>query len=1307
MTTQVPPRSGDATPAEREDRIRALRLRRRERAREVALRAVFLGTGLVLLLVVAAWWLLGTLGGRDVLLSQIVARLPAGSTLTWQRAEGPASGPMVLHGVRFVLPRQRDPDCEPAPGASCAMGEIVFTAGRVMLDPHVMPLLGWRLRLERLEITDARLSLPEGDKPFELPEWPEVLPAIQPPLSLRVDALDIDGLAIDREGVPLVEIHDASGGLDARAGSLHVEQLVASSDRGRFTLHGDYAPTDGYRTDLVATWVAPGQDAQLGLVARGDLDRMLVAVAGDAPSPVRAILTLGTVGAGSTDDPHWQLAASTEGFDPTLFATDAGGDAPLVELELEAEGIGGRAELEGRFARGDLEAVVLPSRVRLEDQVLEVDPLRLQMLDGALVLRGSADFSEPRDARFDVAARADGLRWGDAGTQQVVADAKLDIEGAWERWTVAGTADLRRGDLQADIRLDGVGDSSGVALRALHARMPTGTLDAEGRLDWSPALAWTADARLAGFDPAYFLPGWEGAVDGRLRSRGTTRPDGGIEVAVAVDDLGGTLRGRALDGSGHVEIHGAPPAGGTTGYEGELALTLGDSRIDAAGRIGGDVDLVAHLSPLHLADLLPDASGTLRGDLHLRGPRAAPGITVDLAGSDVRVAGLAAATLSLRGNVPATGDDGALALRAGDVSVAGFALDAVRVDARGSWSRLAVDAEATGEGMGRIALAGSVGRRGPRWQGTLGTLRIAPERGPAWALRAPAQFAWQPGRATLSQACLSSGEGAVCATADWPRNGATVTGTGLPLALAAPYLPRREDDRDWLLRGEVAIDARLRPAGRGFAGTALVTSPSGGLKFSERARREIVQYQDLRLAAEFDASRIVATLDATLFEGDPLSARVATGWSAGAPLDGALALQTDALTWMELLSPDLVDPTGQLEVDIGLSGTRGAPVLQGRASLRDFGAQLPALAIELSDGELVLAAQADGAARIDGQVRTGPAGGPPGGTLHVDGSLGWRGGDTPLVLHVTGQEVLVSATRDLRAVASPDVTVRAAPGAPVEVTGTVVVPEALIDLERLDRGIAPSPDVVVLDPVNPEGRNAPVALALDLTLVLGDDVVLRGFGLDGSLDGSLRVVQAPGSEMTASGTLVASGTYSAYGQELEITRGRLSWSDDPVSDPVLDLRAERDLGNVTAGVDVRGRASAPRATVWSNPATSQSEALAYLALGRPISTTSPGERESLSAASAALSAGGTLLASQLAASIGLDDAGVLQSRALGGSVFGIGKYLSPRLYVSYGVSLLGTGQVLTLKYLLDHGFDIEVESSTVENRATVNWRTER
>ena len=195
--------------------------------------------------------------------------------------------------------------------------------------------------------------------------------------------------------------------------------------------------------------------------------------------------------------------------------------------------------------------------------------------------------------------------------------------------------------------------------------------------------------------------------------------------------------------------------------------------------------------------------------------------------------------------------------------------------------------------------------------------------------------------------------------------------------------------------------------------------------------------------------------------------------------------------------------------------------------------------------------------------------------------------------------------------------------------------------------------------------------------------------------------------MLARGSLDVSGEYTAYGQDLRITRGRLNWSDDPIADPFINLRAERVVGEVTAGVDVGGRASAPEAEVWANPATSQSEALAYLTLGRPLSSLTGSERGDVNAASAALTAGGSLLASQLGARIGLDDAGVMQSRALGGSVFGIGKQLSPRLYVSYGVSLLGTGQVLVLKYLLGRGFDIEIESSTLENRGSLNWRREK
>jgi translocation and assembly module TamB len=432
-----------------------------------------------------------------------------------------------------------------------------------------------------------------------------------------------------------------------------------------------------------------------------------------------------------------------------------------------------------------------------------------------------------------------------------------------------------------------------------------------------------------------------------------------------------------------------------------------------------------------------------------------------------------------------------------------------------------------------------------------------------------------------------------------------------------------------------------------------------------------------------------------------IDARIATGWDEYAPLDGELKLATDELTWMELLSPDIVEPTGRLDADLRLGGTRAQPQIGGEGHLQAFATELPALGLSLQDGDVRLDAQADGSARITGRVRSGE------GVLAVDGTLGWKDQDTPLVLNVRGTNILVSDTRQLRAIANPDLLVRYRAGAPLQVTGSVTVPEADIHLDRLDMGVSASPDVVVLDPVDPKRVGGNSSLELDLALVMGDAVRIDGFGLAGSLGGSLRVRQASGREMRGTGALDVAGRYRAYGQNLQITRGRLVWSNTAIGDPLLDLRAEREVGDVTAGIRVEGRASAPRATVYSNPAKSESEALAYLTLGRPLSSLTGAEAGQLSAAKSALNAGTGLLAAELGARIGLDDAGVTESRALGADVLTVGKYLSPKLYVGYGVSLLGTGQVLMLKYMLRKGFHIQIESSTVENRASVNWRKEK
>ncbi len=1273
--------------------------------RKLVLRSGIGTLALVVIAVLLLYWLLATIGGRDLLLRQIVARLPAGSELTWKSAQGPASGPMTLRGVHFSMPRQRDPDCVPTKTASCAMGRIVFDADTVVLDPAIRPLLGKRLRLDVLDVRGASLDLPRSDKPFELPTWPDVLPDIAPPLALQADAIRIDGLRVLQEGEPLVDIRSARGGLDAATGRLHVERLRVDSDRGLFALHGDYLPRTNYRSDLVATAVLPapaGRTApRLGLVAKGDLSRMDVALAGRVPAPLRATLTL----RGNKDEPGWRLHANSDALDLSLLAGSGEAATPLA-FDLTADGLGGEANVQGKLQYGDFHATLQPSKLSLDDRVLRAQPLVLDAFEGRITANGHADLRDPRRASLKLAVNARGLQWRDAeGEQQVRGDADFGLAGKPEQWAAIGNARLQRGQDRAEVRLDGLGDRDGVRIRKLQATMPQGRLDATGTLAWTPRLAWKADAKLAGFDPGYFLPDWPGAIDGKLQSHGELRDGGALLAHVDAKSLGGSLRGRALSGRGTLDVDGDT-------YAGDVALALGASRIEAKGRIATNMQVDAKLAPLQLDDLLPDGRGTLRGSLQLRGARNTPDVTVDLDGNGLAFGDYRAERLVAKGRLPwkpgsSKAGNGALALDAQGLQL-GLPFASLRANLNGAIERLRFDADARGD-IGTIALQGDANRQGARWQGTLAMLRFDPARGAAWALQQPARWSWDAASGVLSRSCLASnaggpstgsGQAKLCADADWPRRGVNVQGESLPLALLVPYLPERSDGRPWLLNGEAALSARIVPAGNAWRGSATLSSAHGGLRNSARARRDLVGYRDLELDATFDPQRIEAKLGAVFNDDGRIDARIATGWDDYAPLSGELKVNTDELTWMELFSPDIVEPSGRLDADLRLAGTRATPAIGGEGRLQDFATELPALGIALSDGDVRLQAQADGSARILGRVRSGD------GVLNIDGSLDWRGEDTPLVLNLRGENVLVSDTRELRAVANPDLVVRYRAGDPLQVGGTVTIPEADIDFERLDLGVSASEDVVVLDPVDPK-RAAPNRLDLDLALAMGDEVRIKGFGLVGTLGGQLRVRAVPGREMRGSGALDIAGRYTAYGQKLEITRGRLRWSNTPIGDPLLDVRAERVVGDVTAGIRVEGRASAPHATVYSDPAKSESEALSYLVLGRPLDSVSGDEARQLGAAKSALNAGTALLASQLGARLGLDDAGVTQSRALGGEVLSVGKYLSPKLYVGYGVSLLGTGQVMMLKYLLRRGFDIQIESSTVENRASVNWRKEK
>nr|WP_283254843.1 translocation/assembly module TamB domain-containing protein [Luteimonas galliterrae] len=1246
-----------------------------------------LAIGAVLLL----YWLLQTVAGRDVLLAQIIARLPPGASLKWEKVEGPLAGPLILHGLDL------------------RWDKIHFTAERAYLDPDIRPLLGRRLRLDAMQLTNATLDVPKSDEPFKLPSWPESLPNIEMPLAIQADALAIDGFDISQSGEHVIDIRKLRGGVDVATGLVHVEKLAIDSDRGDFSLSGDYMPQRDYRTNMIGTATFPAPrgrtPAKLSLNAQGDLSKMDVLVSGNAPAPLRAMLTFT-----GKEDPVWHFSAKTEALDLALLLPPEEGAAAAepqpLSFDLTADGKGGSAQLRGTVAQGDMAVTLQPSKVKLDDQVLTVAPLVVDAYDGRATLHGRADFTVPEEGKFRFAVNARGFKFGAApdpaqpkgaaAPVPIGVDADLGIAGRIKDWAAVGNARIARGEQKATVDLDVRGDTERATIKTLRAKMPTGTLDATGKVGWTPVLDWDLRAKLAGFDPGYFAPGWDGNVSGQLASKGKQRPTtadgqpGGFDATLDVPALSGKLRGRPLQGRGKFALRGEQG-------EGDLALKLGNSRIDAKGKVGDKIDIAANLQPLQLDDLLPDAAGTLRGKVLLKGNRDTPDITADLVGSGVKWSGYAAESLSIKGRLLWRGSGGELAVRGTNVA-AGMVLESLRVDARGAIENLQVDGDAR-NAMGAVALSGNARKTGARWQGTLATLQLTPSKGAAWRLRQPAPFIVNPPSFSLADACLGAeGGGELCANAVWPQQGVTVKAAALPLTLLQPWLPPNEG-RPLLLRGEVSLDGHIKPRGNAWEGKIHVASLEGGLRIGDKTRREIVRYDNFTFDADFDPLRIQARLG-TGFRGDGfIDARVATGWDDYAPLTGDIYLNMSRLFWLELFSPDLVRPEGLIEGHVSLSGTRAKPALGGEADLTNFKGELPALGLNLSEGRMRLDALPDGSARISGSVKTGE------GALTVEGGLSWYGQATPLQLNIRGENVLVADTSQLRAVANPNLQFGIVDKT-MQLRGEVTVPSADIDLERLEMGVSASADVVVLDPEDPE--EAPSSpLDMDLAVVLGDDVNMKGFGLTGKIGGRMQVRARPGREMVANGRLDVDGKYKAYGQQLDITRGELSWSNSIVSDPIINIRAERHVGDVTAGIDVTGRAQAPRAQVWSDPAMQRSEAMAYLVLGRSLEGATGGEAQQVDAASAALAAGSGVLASQLGAKLGFDDAGVSQSRALGGSVVGVGKYLSPRLYVGYGVSLVGSGQVLTLKYLLRKGFDVQVESSTVENRASINWRKEK
>jgi translocation and assembly module TamB len=415
-----------------------------------------------------------------------------------------------------------------------------------------------------------------------------------------------------------------------------------------------------------------------------------------------------------------------------------------------------------------------------------------------------------------------------------------------------------------------------------------------------------------------------------------------------------------------------------------------------------------------------------------------------------------------------------------------------------------------------------------------------------------------------------------------------------------------------------------------------------------------------------------------------LHARPGSGPWSDWPLSGHLALQTQSLGFIDSYAAQIDRVSGRLEARVQLAGTMGAPVVDGELKVSD--AQVDAYAINLALRDLAFSARLhENTLQLEGSMHAGADGSASfGGEMQWKQSLPWGH------LHLKGEELRVVNLPEARVLASPDVEMKFA-GRRIDVSGTIDLPYARLQRpDQLTNAVRSSADEVLVGADRPAPGEAWKVFS-DVTLRLGDRVTIDTLGLAGRLSGSVRSVTDDTGFNRGTGELqVEEGKYTAYGRKLDIEHGRLQFSNGPLNNPAIDLRAVKKFPDITAGVNVRGTLRAPRMTFFSDPPVAQSQIVSLLLAGGSLDSVQNGN-EASARNRLLLQQGSAILFQQLGDRVGIEDVSV-ESDLNNDTSLVLGRYLSPRLYVSYGVGLAEAINTIKMRYTIGDHWTIKTEA---------------
>lgn len=322
------------------------------------------------------------------------------------------------------------------------------------------------------------------------------------------------------------------------------------------------------------------------------------------------------------------------------------------------------------------------------------------------------------------------------------------------------------------------------------------------------------------------------------------------------------------------------------------------------------------------------------------------------------------------------------------------------------------------------------------------------------------------------------------------------------------------------------------------------------------------------------------------------------------------------------------------------------------------------------------------------------------GTLHAQGRIGLN--NQGATIKFIAEKFTAISRPDILAVLSGKGLLSLQKGM-LSIQGKLEVDEAKISMAT-DTPTLSNDVVIVKDEVPVQRKPENFALKnVDLELDLGRKSSYNGYGLNAKLRGTVTLKAKSAQPLHAAGIVrIERGTYKAYGQNLTIERGAVTFNG-PLDNPSLDIVAIRQGLAVEAGVQLFGPAINPRLILISDPPVSDNEKLSWLMFGKSTDVLSPQDGASVLMAASSVLIGGeekTSLQQKIANTVGLDEIEV-QSRAnpynnVANTYLTLGKRLAKKLYLSYEQGLAEVDSALKLQYILSRRWQAVVRAGTKE-----------